>query len=210
MYDYDILLTISKEDNTEYSSFITTSSEYDDARGKVYDQGYEVDLADSQALQDYIDGYEVTAYGAITKEIARILSANIQYWDIVNDEEGLLSIGIRNSRIPLERAIELIMSKGIEYSIYKQYEEDEAETYVDVTWKVSHVEKDTESNFYKNESKSWNVYYFCPMCHNKSVTSIDNCTPDYHDLCICEECGAELLAEPQFDGSMKFVIDNVE
>ena len=27
----------------------------------------------------------------------------------------------------------------------------------------------------------------------------------YHEVCICDECAAELLAEPQFDYSVKFV-----
>lgn len=51
--------------------------------------------------------------------------------------------------------------------------------------------------------------FICPKCGNKTLVPVDQ-NPnalgiDYHDLCICEECGAELLAEPQYDGTVKFV-----
>ena len=51
--------------------------------------------------------------------------------------------------------------------------------------------------------------FTCPECGNKSLVPIEDNISDsgigYHDLCICEECGAELYAEPQFDCTVKFV-----
>lgn len=51
--------------------------------------------------------------------------------------------------------------------------------------------------------------FTCPKCRNKTLVPVeenaDTLGIDYHDLCICEECGAELLAEPQFDYTVKFV-----
>lgn len=49
----------------------------------------------------------------------------------------------------------------------------------------------------------------CPKCGNLTLVPVEE-NPniigiDYHDLCICEECAAELYAEPQFDGKVKFV-----
>ena len=51
----------------------------------------------------------------------------------------------------------------------------------------------------------------CPICHNKTVydSERDVYRPyevDYDDLCICEECGAELRARPQYDGTIKFEV----
>lgn len=51
--------------------------------------------------------------------------------------------------------------------------------------------------------------FTCPKCGNKTLVpveqNVDTLGIDYHDLCICEECAAELLAEPQFDGTVTFV-----
>lgn len=54
------------------------------------------------------------------------------------------------------------------------------------------------------------LYFNCPICHNKAVVDMDNevyrdIDMGYHDRCICEECGAELLAEPQYRGDPKFI-----
>lgn len=48
------------------------------------------------------------------------------------------------------------------------------------------------------------MYYTCPKCQNKALCSTEEGV-DFHTLCICEKCAAELYAEPQFDGSVKFV-----
>lgn len=50
----------------------------------------------------------------------------------------------------------------------------------------------------------------CPRCHNKTLVDIDNyvvrnADVDYHDQFVCDECGAELLSEPQVDGTIRFV-----
>lgn len=50
--------------------------------------------------------------------------------------------------------------------------------------------------------------FTCPKCHNKALVPVEEpgvIGIGYHDLCICEECAAELLAEPQFDFTVKFV-----
>lgn len=51
--------------------------------------------------------------------------------------------------------------------------------------------------------------FTCPKCHNKTLVPVDGNEDiigiGYHDLCICEECAAELYAEPQFDFTVKFV-----
>lgn len=50
--------------------------------------------------------------------------------------------------------------------------------------------------------------FTCPKCYNETLVPVEEpgvVGIDYHDLCICEECGAELLAEPQFDFTVKFV-----
>lgn len=47
-------------------------------------------------------------------------------------------------------------------------------------------------------------YYVCPKCGNKTLCSTEN-EIDFHTLCICDECASELYAEPQYDGSVKFV-----
>lgn len=55
--------------------------------------------------------------------------------------------------------------------------------------------------------------FICPKCYNKTLVPLPTTTPEinqllgigYHDLCICEECGAELLAEPQSDNTVRFV-----
>ena len=51
--------------------------------------------------------------------------------------------------------------------------------------------------------------FTCPKCQNRTLypVEVDDVTRllgiGYHDLCICDECGAELLAEPQFDNTVK-------
>lgn len=52
--------------------------------------------------------------------------------------------------------------------------------------------------------------FMCPACHSPSLADIDrdiyiNLDVDYHDRFVCEECGAEYLAEPRYDGTVKFI-----
>lgn len=51
--------------------------------------------------------------------------------------------------------------------------------------------------------------FICPKCRNKTLVPVDGNNDrlgiGYHDLCICEECAAELYSEPQFDFTVKFV-----
>lgn len=58
-----------------------------------------------------------------------------------------------------------------------------------------------------NINKVRDKIFICPKCGNRTLVPMEEYTSgvDYHDLCICEECAAELLAEPQWDGTVKFV-----
>ena len=51
--------------------------------------------------------------------------------------------------------------------------------------------------------------FTCPKCGNDTLVSIDGNNDvvgiGYHDVCICEECAAELWSEPQVDYTVKFV-----
>lgn len=51
--------------------------------------------------------------------------------------------------------------------------------------------------------------FICPKCGNKTLYPVngnkDIIGIGYHEVCICGECAAELLAEPQFDYSVKFI-----
>ena len=51
--------------------------------------------------------------------------------------------------------------------------------------------------------------FTCPKCHNKSLYPIngnkDIVGIGYHEICICDECAAELWSEPQYDNTVKFV-----
>ncbi len=57
---------------------------------------------------------------------------------------------------------------------------------------------------------SRNIIAFpCPKCTNVMVydTERDVYSPadvDYHDVCVCEECGAEFYAIQQYDGKIRF------
>lgn len=63
-------------------------------------------------------------------------------------------------------------------------------------------------------TESSNMYFTCPSCGNKTLSSIDSevkipADVDYHDKFICDECGEEFLSEPQFNGKIKFVYNNL-
>lgn len=51
--------------------------------------------------------------------------------------------------------------------------------------------------------------FACPKCTNKTLYPVngneDIVGIGYHELCICDECGAELLSEPQVDFSVNFI-----
>lgn len=51
--------------------------------------------------------------------------------------------------------------------------------------------------------------FMCPKCGNKTLVPVDGNEDitgiGYHDLCICEECAAELYSEPQVDYTVVFV-----
>lgn len=51
--------------------------------------------------------------------------------------------------------------------------------------------------------------FICFKCGNKTLYPIngnkDIIGIGYHDICICDECAAELWAEPQYDFTVKFV-----
>lgn len=55
-------------------------------------------------------------------------------------------------------------------------------------------------------NKMRNKVFTCPKCKNKSLYPVNTNGIDYHDIFICGECAAELWSEPQFDGTVKFVV----
>lgn len=83
---------------------------------------------------------------------------------------------------------------------------------------ISPVESDVELDSLKRRHmpiiESSNMYFICPSCGNKTLSSIDGevkipADVDYHDKFICDECGEEFLSEPQFNGKIKFVYNNL-
>lgn len=56
--------------------------------------------------------------------------------------------------------------------------------------------------------------FTCPKCGNDTLVPVngneDVVGIGYHDVCICEECAAELWSEPQVDYTVKFVEINEE
>jgi transcription elongation factor Elf1 len=49
--------------------------------------------------------------------------------------------------------------------------------------------------------------FFCPKCHNKTLIPVEQekvLGVAYGDILICEECAAELKADPNYDGTVKF------
>lgn len=69
-------------------------------------------------------------------------------------------------------------------------------------------EKDVKSS----SSVKANLSFVCPKCGNKTAYCTDHnvlipADVDYHEHFVCDECGAELLSEPRFDGKICFVED---
>lgn len=56
--------------------------------------------------------------------------------------------------------------------------------------------------------------FTCPKCGNDTLYPVnenkDIIGIGYHELCICDECAAELYTEPQYDYSVKFVELEIE
>lgn len=49
--------------------------------------------------------------------------------------------------------------------------------------------------------------FTCPRCHNRTLYPIDEVGVigiGYGAICICDECGAELAADPQYDFTVNF------
>ena len=51
--------------------------------------------------------------------------------------------------------------------------------------------------------------FTCPKCNNKTLYPIngneDIVGIGYHEICVCDECAAELWTETQYDNTVKFV-----
>ena len=51
--------------------------------------------------------------------------------------------------------------------------------------------------------------FTCPKCQNDTLIPVDGNNDivgiGFHDLCICGECAAELLSEPQYNYTVNFV-----
>ena len=59
-------------------------------------------------------------------------------------------------------------------------------------------------------STDGNRAFECPLCRNNTLYCVDHdcfrpADVDYHELFVCDECGAELLSEPQYNGKIRFV-----
>ena len=57
-----------------------------------------------------------------------------------------------------------------------------------------------------------NIYdkvFTWPKCNNKTLYPVngneDIIGVGYHEICICDECAAELYSEPQYDNTVKFI-----
>ena len=89
---------------------------------------------------------------------------------------------------------------------------EEAEAYTEELEKADEEGEETSEEAVKRNNIHDSVFV-CPKCRNRTLYPVPTDTDDirdiigigYHDLCICEECGAELLAEPQSDNTVKFV-----
>lgn len=74
-----------------------------------------------------------------------------------------------------------------------------------VATNTSSVNSSTNMN-----TQSCNLSFNCPVCHNDTLFSAekDICRVsdvDYKELFICDECGSELEAYPQYDTTIEFV-----
>ncbi len=62
-----------------------------------------------------------------------------------------------------------------------------------------------------NKNNIHDKVFTCPKCGNRTLYPVYLEDIEfiigigYHDLCICDECAAELYSEPQYDNTVKFV-----
>ena len=51
--------------------------------------------------------------------------------------------------------------------------------------------------------------FTCPNCGNDTLYPVDGNEDvvgiGFHEVCICDECGAEFLTEPRYDNTVKFI-----
>lgn len=120
---------------------------------------------------------------------------------------------VKDSSVDMARALNYMYGTDRNPDI-SSYTEDEKQRAVNY-WikKTDPSPYDVEGSVDLDEKDHINdrhiLSFTCPVCHNKTVydTECDVYAPydvDYDDLCICEECGAELYARPQFDGTIEF------
>lgn len=62
-----------------------------------------------------------------------------------------------------------------------------------------------------NENKI--LQFICPVCTNKTLGSIEQDVYNvrdinYHEIFVCDECGEEFYAVPQYDGNVRFEINS--
>ena len=64
----------------------------------------------------------------------------------------------------------------------------------------------------EGDTMNYNVddkVFTCPIFFNITLVPVDGNESvigiGYHDICICEECAAELYTEPQYDFTVQFV-----
>ena len=79
----------------------------------------------------------------------------------------------------------------------------------------SSVDTDTTERWAQRDLKddikaaTSNLSFYCPICHNKTLYSLENeirspIDVDYREIFVCDECASEFEAYPQYDGSIKF------
>lgn len=79
----------------------------------------------------------------------------------------------------------------------------------------SSVDTDTTERWAQRDLKddikaaTSNLSFYCPICHNKTLYSLENeirspMDVDYREIFVCDECASEFEAYPQYDGSIKF------
>lgn len=92
---------------------------------------------------------------------------------------------------------------------------EEAEAYMEELEKADEEGEETSEEAVRRNNIN-NIHdgvFVCPKCRNRTLYPVPTDVDDirdiigigYHDLCICEECGVELLAEPQSDNTVRFV-----
>ena len=77
---------------------------------------------------------------------------------------------------------------------------------------ITHISPSAGGQAVRKEDMTNNIHdkvFTCPQCRSRTLYPVygneDITGIGYHELCICDECGAELYSEPQFDFSVEFV-----